>query len=64
MARRIYDNGVYRDMTEEEIEELQKSQEEQPEPVPELTNAEIAEIEAEHEYRLCLLEMGVSENDL
>lgn len=30
----------------------------------ELTTDEIAEILAEQEYRICLLELGVSENDL
>lgn len=31
---------------------------------PELTTDEIAEILAEQEYRICLLELGVDENDL
>lgn len=31
---------------------------------PELTTDEIAEILAEQEYRICLLELGVNENDL
>ncbi len=31
---------------------------------PELTSDEIAEILAEQEYRICLLELGVDENDL
>lgn len=38
-----------------------------PEPeVPEetLSNEEIAEIMADHEYRICLMELGVSEEDL
>ena len=31
---------------------------------PELTTDEIAEILAEQEYRICLLELGVDENDI
>lgn len=31
---RIYDNGIYRDMTAEEIAELEKMQSEAPEPEP------------------------------
>ena len=31
---RIYDNGIYRDMTAEEIAELEKMQTEQPAPTP------------------------------
>lgn len=64
MKYRIYDNGTYRDMTPEEIAEMEKAQAEQPEPVPELTNAEIAEILADHEFRICLSELEVNENDL
>lgn len=62
---RIYDNGTYRDMTAEEIVELEKAQAEQNEPVPdELTTEDITEILAEQDYRLCLLELGVNVNDL
>lgn len=31
---------------------------------PELTNDEITEILADQEYRICLLELGVDENDI
>ena len=31
---RVYDNGIYRDMTAEEIAELEKQQSEAPEPEP------------------------------
>ena len=34
MSYRIYDNGIYRDMTAEEIAELEKMQTEAPEPEP------------------------------
>ena len=34
MSYRIYDNGIYRDMTAEEIAELEKMQSEAPEPTP------------------------------
>ena len=34
MSYRIYDNGIYRDMTAEEIAELEKMQTEAPAPTP------------------------------
>ena len=34
MSYRIYDNGIYRDMTAEEIAELEKMQSEMPAPTP------------------------------
>ena len=34
MSYRIYDNGIYRDMTAEEIAELEKIQSEAPAPTP------------------------------
>ena len=34
MNYRIYDNGIYRDMTAEEIAELEKMQSEAPAPTP------------------------------
>lgn len=61
---RIYDNGVYRDMTPEEIAELEKAQAEQANIEPELTTEDITEILAEQDYRLCLLELEVNVYDL
>ena len=43
---------------------LQKWERHEIEEQPELTNDEIAEILAEQEYRICLLELGVNENDI
>ena len=34
MSYRIYDNGIYRDMTAEELAELEKMQTEAPAPTP------------------------------
>lgn len=58
MKMRIYDNGVYRDMTDEEIADLKNAQTEQTIIEPELTTEDITEILAEQDYRLCLLELG------
>ena len=49
----IEDNQILQKWERHEIEEQ-----------PELTNDEIAEILAEQEYRICLLELGVNENDI
>lgn len=49
----IEDNQILQKWERYEIEEQ-----------PELTNDEIAEILAEQEYRICLLELGVNENDI
>lgn len=43
---------------------LQKWERYEIEEQPELTTDEIAEILAEQEYRICLLELGVNENDI
>lgn len=58
-------NGDYYEMTDNEINKLKEiskitTDKEQ----PELTTDEIAEILAEQEYRICLLELGVDENDI
>lgn len=46
---RIYENGSYRDMTPEEIAELEKSAAEAPEPAPEPTPEErIAALEKDN----------------
>lgn len=43
---------------------LQKWERHEIEEQPELTTDDITEILAEQEYRICLLELGVNENDL
>lgn len=50
---KIEDNQILRKWERHEITEQ-----------PELTTDEIAEILAEQEYRICLLELGVDESDL
>ena len=49
----IEDNQILQKWERHEIEEQ-----------PELTTDDITEILAEQEYRICLLELGVDENDL
>lgn len=50
----VENNNILQKWERHEIEEQQ----------PELTSDEIAEILAEQEYRICLLELGVDESDL
>lgn len=60
---RIYENGIYRDMTAEEIAELEKLTEEapQPEPTPEERIAALEQDNAELRAALEALISGVTE---
>ena len=61
------------EMTAEEIAELEAMQEGMPEPVPtpeqrldvlEPTTDDLVEIIADQEYRLCLMELGITEEEV
>lgn len=60
MAYRIYDNGTYRDMTTEEIEELEKMQQESQNQVQEKTLEEqIKQLQEDNQMLTsCLLEIS------
>ena len=61
----IEDNHYFTPFYEiEENQILQKWERHEIEEQPELTTDDITEILAEQEYRICLLELGVNENDL
>ena len=49
MTYRIYDNGTYRDMTTEEIEEIEKMQQESQNQVQEKTDMELVQEEIERQ---------------
>lgn len=64
---------IYRDMTPEEVAELEAMQEGMPEPQPapeqrldvlEPTTDDLVEIIADQEYRLCLMELGITEEEV
>lgn len=61
----IEDNCYFTPFYEiEDNQILQKWERHEIEEQPELTTDDITEILAEQEYRICLLELGVNENDL
>ena len=57
---RVYDNGVYRDMTQEEIKELEKMQQESQNQVQEPTlEDKVASLQEENQFlKDCILEMS------
>lgn len=57
---RIYDNGIYRDMTQEEIEELEKIQQENQNQINEKTlDEKVASLQEENQMlKECILEMS------
>ena len=64
---------IYREMTPEEIAELEAMQAQMPEPVPtpeqrldvlEPTTDDLVEIIADQEYRLCLMELGITNEEV
>ena len=55
---RLYDNGKYRDMTDEEVSEFERQQEEMPEPEP-TPEERLDELEAQNQMLTqCLMEMS------
>ena len=60
MNYRVYDNGVYRDMTQEEIKELEKMQQESQNQVQEPTlEDKVASLQEENQFlKDCILEMS------
>ena len=55
---RVYDNGVYRDATPEEIEEMERQAAEMPEPEPS-PEERLAALEAQNQMLTqCLMEMS------
>ena len=57
---RVYDNGVYRDMTQEEIEEFEKMQQESQNQFQEPTlEDKVASLQEENQFlKDCILEMS------
>ena len=60
MNYRVYDNGVYRDMTQEEIKEFEKIQQENQNQVQEPTlEDKVASLQEENQFlKDCILEMS------
>ena len=57
---RVYDNGIYRDMTQEEIKEFEKMQQENQNQVQEKTlDEKVASLQEENQMlKECILEMS------